>query len=409
MSFRLKTILGIFAIELLFLGILIWVSWSYLKETNERQLFERGQAIAYLIASASQDAVITRDLATLERIARDAAANELVEGILVVSTEDVLVEKRSEETPIGVAVNPFFLYATAPIVVSGRQFGAVRISISVRLVREMLAHVKQELLLIAIAEILLTTIFSYLLGSWLIRRLGLIQEGLAQFAQGKRVKPLPESDDELGRVGASFNKMVQDLYVQTERAERFSLKAKTDSLTGLLNRESLEEELAKAMSKADESERLLAVVFVDLNGFKRINDEYGHEVGDELLVAVSGRLTSSLRQTDRIFRVGGDEFVLLLIGLKTVSGTDELLLRVQSKIRGPIQIGSHPLLHISSSMGVVYYPLADSNDPDEILAMADRAMYAAKRGETPYLRIYENMMTETGPRAPIDSLSSPIS
>jgi diguanylate cyclase (GGDEF)-like protein len=402
MSFRLKTIFGIFAIELLFLGILIWVSWSYLRETNEQQMFERGQAIAYLIAAASQDAVITRDIATLERIAEDAASNELVEGVLVVSTEDILVQKRSAKTPIGTAVNPFFLYATAPVVVAGRQFGAVRISISVRAVQEMLSRAKRELLIIAIAEILLTTIFSFLLGSWLSRRLGLIQEGLEQFAQGKRVDPLPESSDELGRLGTSFNKMVQELQTQTERAERFSLKAKTDSLTGLLNRESLEQELAKAMASADEAERLLAVVFVDLNGFKRINDEHGHDVGDEILAAISGRLKASFRKSDLIFRTGGDEFVLLLGGLKSVDGSEELLLRVQSKIREPIHVGVRSPLHISASMGVVYYPLMGTQDPSEILSMADRAMYAAKRGDNPYLRVYETVMTEVCPSAPID-------
>ena len=404
MSFRLKTILGIFAIELLFLGILIWVSWNYLKETNERQLLERGQAIAFLIAAASQDAVVRRDISTLERIAEDAASNELVEGILVVSTEDVLVQKRSTKTPIGTALNPFFLYATAPVVVSGQQFGAVRISISVRAVQEMLAQAKRELLIIAIAEILLTTIFSFLLGSWLGRRLGLIQEGLEQFAQGERVDPLPESSDELGRLGASFNKMVQDLHTQTERAERFSLKAKTDSLTGLLNRESLEQELAKAMAAADEAERLLAVVFVDLNGFKRINDEHGHDVGDEILAAISGRLKASFRKSDLIFRTGGDEFMLLLGGLKSVDGSEELLLRVQSKIREPIHVGVRSPLHISASMGVVYYPLMDAQEPNDILAMADRAMYAAKREHNPYLRVYETVMTEVGLSAPIDRL-----
>lgn len=268
----------------------------------------------------------------------------------------------------------------------------------------MLAHVKQELLFIAFAEILLTTVFSYLLGAWLSRRLGLIQQGVEEFAHGGRVNLLPESRDELGRLGASFNKMVQDLHTQTERAERFSLKAKTDSLTGLLNRESLEQELAKAMAAADEAERLLAVVFVDLNGFKRINDEHGHDVGDEILTAISGRLKASFRKSDLIFRTGGDEFVLLVGGLRSVAESEELLLRVQSKICEPIHVGVRSQLHISASMGVVYYPLMDAQEPNDILAMADRAMYAAKRGHNPYLRVYETVMTEVGLSAPIDRL-----
>ncbi len=150
-----------------------------------------------------------------------------------------------------------------------------------------------------------------------------------------------------------------------------------DALTHLPNRNLLTDRLRQAISLALRQKTLLAVCFLDLDGFKPINDRYGHEVGDRVLVAVAERLTGMIRGSDTVARIGGDEFVLLLTGAEAPIDFQPVLERLISEVAMPYHVDNRQLT-VTASIGVAICPLDDS-DPDTILRHADQAMYVAKQ------------------------------
>ncbi|EQD78275.1 diguanylate cyclase/phosphodiesterase, partial [mine drainage metagenome] len=127
----------------------------------------------------------------------------------------------------------------------------------------------------------------------------------------------------------------------TERhrlVDELARQSLSDTLTGLPNRRALDAEMDKARARSDRQERLLAVGFLDLDAFKPINDTYGHDAGDDLLKEMARRLQDVLRRTDTVARVGGDEFVLLLEGLRSMDELDQVLARFQATIAQPFSI-----------------------------------------------------------------------
>lgn len=150
-----------------------------------------------------------------------------------------------------------------------------------------------------------------------------------------------------------------------------------DALTGLPNRHQLREQLGRMIRDCDEQNSGFAVCFVDLDEFKAINDRFGHDAGDQLLVQVAQRLENSLRQTDIAFRLGGDEFVILLSNIKRIDQAKHILERIMATARQPGRWKNQELYY-GISMGVALYP-SDATTPEDLINYADRAMYAAKR------------------------------
>ena len=152
-----------------------------------------------------------------------------------------------------------------------------------------------------------------------------------------------------------------------------------DLLTGLPNRVLLADRLQQAMVHARRRQDLLGVACLDLDAFKPINDRFGHEVGDQLLVKVARRMQQALRDGDTVARLGGDEFALVLVGLKDVECCRPVLRRLLDAVAEPIEYEGHRL-RVSASLGVSFYPQSDAADADQLLREADQAMYQAKLG-----------------------------
>jgi diguanylate cyclase (GGDEF)-like protein/PAS domain S-box-containing protein len=149
-----------------------------------------------------------------------------------------------------------------------------------------------------------------------------------------------------------------------------------DVLTGLPNRALLTDRLRQAVAQADRAQHFVAVCYLNLDGFKPINDRHGHHLGDGLLVALARRLQDSLRQGDSVARVGGDEFGILLTGLTSSFDGLETAQRLLNQVNVPIEAQGHRL-HLSGSMGVTLFP-TDSGGPDALLQHAHQAMFQAK-------------------------------
>ena len=169
-----------------------------------------------------------------------------------------------------------------------------------------------------------------------------------------------------------------DITLMKENQARLERMAHFDALTQLPNRILLADRLHQARAVADRNGRLLAVCYADLDQFKPVNDEFGHAVGDQLLIDVAQRLKGCIRAGDTVARFGGDEFALLLTDLADVNECDRAVSRLISHLAAPFRIGGRDIC-ISASIGVTLYPL-DHDDPDTLLRHADQAMYAAKQG-----------------------------
>jgi diguanylate cyclase (GGDEF)-like protein/PAS domain S-box-containing protein len=150
-----------------------------------------------------------------------------------------------------------------------------------------------------------------------------------------------------------------------------------DILTGLPNRVLLADRLKQAVAQSQRHQRTMAVVYIDLDGFKAVNDRFGHEAGDQLLRALSDHMRGALREADTLARLGGDEFVAILIDLPDLDASLPLLSRLLDAASEVFE-DHGSTLRVSASMGVSYFPQADAVDPDQLLRQADQAMYQAK-------------------------------
>ena len=153
--------------------------------------------------------------------------------------------------------------------------------------------------------------------------------------------------------------------------------ANYDALTGIPNRRLLADRLGQAILQARRSGKLLSVCYLDLDGFKQVNDQYGHEAGDQLLVETTRRLQKVLRAEDTLARLGGDEFVLLLSDLTSMQECLQILDRVLHIIAMPVIIGNNQAT-VSASIGVTFHS-SPNEDGDTLLRQADQAMYVAKQ------------------------------
>ena len=150
-----------------------------------------------------------------------------------------------------------------------------------------------------------------------------------------------------------------------------------DSLTGLPNRLMLRDQLVRMIAESDAQGSGFVICFLDLDEFKSVNDRFGHDAGDELLVQVAQRLENCLRQSDLAFRLGGDEFVLLLSDIRHIDMARPILERIMETARRPGRWKGQELYY-GISMGVAMYP-SDATTPEDLISFADHAMYAAKR------------------------------
>lgn len=155
-------------------------------------------------------------------------------------------------------------------------------------------------------------------------------------------------------------------------------QAQRDPLTGLPNRRALEDEFAKAIARAQRHQRMLAMVMLDLDDFKPINDTYGHIEGDRVLRVIAERLQAHLRRTDFVARLGGDEFVLLIEDANNWDEISTVLNKLSEAIQLPLPLEDGRHIQVSFSAGVASYPHIDTDNPDTLMRAADQALYENK-------------------------------
>ena len=159
--------------------------------------------------------------------------------------------------------------------------------------------------------------------------------------------------------------------------KRLEHSAYYDALTNLPNRVLLADRLRQGIAQSRRRGQGLAVAFLDLDGFKAINDQHGHEAGDQLLIALATRMQQALREGDTLARIGGDEFVAVLLDLNGIEASEHMLTRMLTTAAEPVPIGDL-VLQVSASLGVTFYPQTEDIEADQLIRQADQAMYQAK-------------------------------
>jgi diguanylate cyclase (GGDEF)-like protein/PAS domain S-box-containing protein len=186
----------------------------------------------------------------------------------------------------------------------------------------------------------------------------------------------------------TFAVIIEDITELKKSQKELKHLAYHDVLTGLPNRALFSDRIEHAVSQSRRRQSVLAVAYLDLDGFKPVNDGYGHAVGDLLLIEVSKRLRGALRSGDSVARIGGDEFALLLSDIGSSSEMHDLLERLIALISKPYCLLEHEI-KISASVGVTVYP-EDAAEPDTLLRHADEALYAAKDAGRNCYRVYSD-------------------
>lgn len=204
------------------------------------------------------------------------------------------------------------------------------------------------------------------------------------------VQVMKSTDDEIGSLFDSFNAMLAEIKERDEllcqRQERLRQLAHFDNLTLLPNRVLFNDRLAQALLQAKRHRHRMAIMFLDLDGFKDINDTHGHRVGDLVLVEVAARLRNVVRSCDTVARMGGDEFTIFLQDIQSSGNAELIAQKIITELALPYAAQGKELFS-SASIGIAMYP-DDGNTSDELLRKADMAMYHAKNNNKNMLKFY---------------------
>lgn len=214
-------------------------------------------------------------------------------------------------------------------------------------------------------------------GEWWNRR-----KNGTEYAEQVAMNVVRNSDGSVYR----YVKIASDITEKKKVDDQIWRQAHYDAVTNLPNRRLFHRQLANEIRRCRDHGQRLALYFIDLDGFKEVNDTYGHDAGDQLLVQAAQRIARSIRGSDTVARLGGDEFTVMLSGLSDANRVEPVGRNILELLAHPFQLDGAEV-YISGSIGIALYP-DDATDVDELMKQADQAMYAAKNGGKNTLRYF---------------------
>ena len=431
MSFRFKLIIGVVVIQGLLLAVLAWNSLSSLRKSNEEEFLKRATITATLFASSTQAAVLSTDLGFLDSAVREITKNTGVVYARIYAGKKILSESgnprmlarefvpdRSLDT-----VQDGVFDISSKIDIAGQEYGKIELGFAVDKITGLLVKTRDRTLILVGVNLALIVFFTFLLGLAVTRNLKALREASGHIAQGKFGYQVDvHGHDELAQTALAFNDMStqlknldenrrqaeteirtlnQDLErrVQQRTDELVNLNSELkrqalhDALTQLPNRTLLTDRLQQAIRISARERKSFALVAVDLDLFKEINDTLGHHAGDMVLQEVANRTQRALRNSDTVARMGGDEFAVLLLNIPDQATAEGLTRRIFQAIRDPMILEGQTF-EISASMGIAMYS-EHGTTAEELTQHADVAMYVAKRNKSNVV-IYDAKLKSSG-------------
>lgn len=240
-----------------------------------------------------------------------------------------------------------------------------------------MAEVRRGIAVTGIILLVFGAVASLFLAKILTNPIGNLKKQIQEIKSGNLdYKAIVSSRDEMSILSQDISDIACDMREKAESAEKITHQAEHDQLTGLVNRVVLRDKIARTIAVEKTNGGMFGLLFVDLDGFKPINDNFGHDVGDLLLKEVAVRLGGCVRVNDTVARYGGDEFVLLIDDIKNTDSLSRIAESILEQFVGSFELSGHSIF-VGASIGVSVYP-KDGDTPERLIKAADEAMYKAK-------------------------------
>ncbi len=399
-TLRARLIAATILVQLLMLALLAFGTARILHEQLLDQARVRSQELGVLLNAGLAGPLLDKNYAGIEDILQAIRSDKGLSYLTLYNTNgDPVAFVGRPNTTYGdehdrdlAHVGADKVYDTMlPITLDGTQVGELHYGLSLHFLAQARDKALWQSLLIAGLAMLASVLILVALGIGLTRRLSHLTAAAEAVSLGQYSVRLPDGHrDEVGRLMGVFNRMAESLQEREaelrESQNHLLYLAERDSLTGLFNRHYFRQELERRLDESGRQGVQGALLLFDLDEFKLVNDTFGHQVGDELLIRVAHAVNALVRRNEVFCRLGGDEFVLLL-PLATEPETNALAERILAALTSlDFEVRGQPL-RLSGSVGIALYP-QHSTDPEALMAHADAAMYQAKRAGKNTSRVY---------------------
>ena len=395
-------IAGIIVISLLF-----WFQYINEKEST----VEESTVFANILAGNIAPAVISNDVLSISNILASVEYNSKIHQTFALDKSwkmlgafhkgNDFVRQRKIIPIIKEHKNLWYdgyFYAVVPILNDDTQIGNLVIVASLDDFYLRMVRYAFVVLAIFILANYVTSILRKSLQASILNPIAKLDEVTTEIIKTKNLEhDIPTfNNDEIGDLAENFKHMIRELNSYhaelNKQKNALSYQASYDSLTNLPNRALFHDRLKQSIYKSSRNNEKFALFFLDLDKFKDVNDTYGHEHGDKLLVKVSKRLSSILREDDTLARLGGDEFIVIMNNLKEFHSASVLAQKIIDILEVPLEVEGKELF-ISCSIGISLYP-QDSRNEMELLKFADIAMYRSKHDGRATYHFYVEEMTQ---------------
>ncbi len=406
-----RLIVGVILLHAVLMGIFVHDFITRERQFLVDQLVSQEKGLGALIASNAALPLMNNDLVALSELVNQVERLPDVQMIFIVDNHSRIRASNQEVNatekfadPQSVALEYALTHGKEPVAqifhdnlidtayaltLGKKTIGYVRIISSTQSMTHQLTTLCHQGLFYIFIAIVLGGAIAWFIVRNLTARITLLSDAAKQITDQNYAIELPlfKGKDELSQMGRAFSLMIDSIHHQMEtlsyeilqrkNAEALLLhKAHHDELTKLANRALFMERLEHALQKAKRHQTQLALLFIDLDRFKEINDTFGHEMGDHILITIAHRLKDNLREIDTIARLGGDEFTVIIEDIDEITQVNTVAEKLLVALQTPI-ITSTQEFSITCSIGISLYP-NDGDDIQALLRNADFAMYKAK-------------------------------
>jgi diguanylate cyclase (GGDEF)-like protein len=406
LSIRNKQIMVIMTVSVIILGLAASLFFLYELDNEEQRISTEIDNKATLIAANIASTLLFNDTVSANETLRTLKVDPSVLMAVLFDEEDKPFASYSQEgyasqieayklQPEGVYLGDIFVEVFRPAVIQNSRVGTVYIRSDLTGFEEKIINYSYIVLFIFMASLILAAFLTHQFQKIITTPIEKLAQLVSQVSKDKDYSMrLPiKSRDEIGVLVRAFNGMLKTVEEHKEklqnqtnnleqlvriRSEQLHKLAYFDALTGLPNRSLLFQEIEKEISRCNRTNLSFALMFLDLDRFKTINDSLGHAVGDELLQEAARRLLDSVRKEDVVARIGGDEFVVMLVNIKSRLKVSSIAENIMLAFSYPFNlILNSTSLHVSVSIGVSVYP-EHGHDVADLMRNADTSMYQTK-------------------------------